>query len=208
MTAEPLRLGVLISGRGSNLHALMDAFASADALARVACVIADKADAPGLDRPRREGVPVIVLRHADHPDRTAYDAALDRALREHDVELVCLAGFMRILGRELVDRWSGRMINIHPSLLPAFKGLDTHARALAAAVSDHGCSVHWVTAGVDEGPVIAQAHVPVLAGDTPDSLAARVLEQEHQLYPQAVRTIATAWRQKDHQPTMSAPAKK
>lgn len=208
MTAEPLRLGVLISGRGSNLHALMDAFGAADAPARIVCVIANKAAAPGLDRPRREGVPTLVIRQADQPDRAAFDATLDRVLREHDVELVCLAGFMRVLGSAFVDRWQGRLINIHPSLLPAFKGLDTHVRALAEGATEHGCTVHWVTAGVDEGPVIAQAPVPVLPGDTADLLAARVLEQEHRLYPQAVRAIAAAWRGRQDQPTISAPAKK
>ncbi|TXG81437.1 MAG: phosphoribosylglycinamide formyltransferase [Sphingomonadales bacterium] len=194
MPADPMRLGVLISGRGSNLQALMDAFAG-DPVVRIACVLSDKADAPGLQRPRAVGIPVETFKRKDYPDRDAFEAAMDASLRRHDVTLVCLAGFMRILGARFIAGWPQAMINIHPSLLPSFKGLDTHARALEAGVRFHGCSVHFVTPELDDGPILAQAVVPVLDDDTADSLAARVLAEEHRLYPACVRALAQdGWR--------------
>lgn len=194
MPADPMRLGVLISGRGSNLHALMDAFAHDPAI-RVACVLSDKADAPGLARPRAEGVPVETFKRRDYADRDTFEAAMDEALRRHGVTLVCLAGYMRILGARFIAGWQQSMINIHPSLLPSFKGLDTHAQALEAGVKLHGCSVHFVTPELDDGPLIAQAAVPVLDDDTPERLAARVLAEEHRLYPACVRALAHGgWR--------------
>ena len=183
-----LRLGVLISGGGTNLQALIDD--GAGAASEIAVVIANRADAFGLTRARRAGLPHRVVDHRAYESRAAFDAALSAALEDGGVDLVCLAGFMRILTAGFVDRWRDRLINIHPSLLPAFKGLDTHARALAAGVRISGCTVHFVRPEPDSGPIIAQAAVPVLPGDTPARLAARVLRQEHRCYPLAVRLIA------------------
>jgi phosphoribosylglycinamide formyltransferase-1 len=185
-----LRLAVLISGRGSNLQALIDAVAAPDYPAEIAIVISNRPQAQGLARAQAAGIACRVIDHKDFPDRTTFDAALDGVLREHAVELVCLAGFMRLLTDGFVTAWQDRMINIHPSLLPAFKGLHTHERALAAGVRVAGCTVHYVRPEMDEGPIIVQAAVPVLPDDTPDALAARVLEAEHRCYPAAVRWIA------------------
>lgn len=177
------RVGVLISGRGSNLQALLDA-ARRGAGYEIAVVIANIADAAGLERARAAGVPAIAIAHADFgKDRTAHERAIHAALMEHNVSFVALAGYMRVLSPFLVRAWAGRMINVHPSLLPAFPSLDTHRRALEAGVRVHGCTVHYVTEGVDEGRIIGQAALPVLPGDTPETLAARVLQLEHQLYP-------------------------
>ena len=172
---------VLISGRGSNLRALLDAGIP------VSAVISNKADAAGLAVAARRGVATRVVEHRRFATREAFDAALAAEVDRHAPRLVALAGFMRVLTPGFVARYAGRLVNIHPSLLPEFPGLDTHARALAAGVQRHGCTVHFVTAALDHGPIIAQASVPVLPGDTPDTLAARVLQQEHQLYPRAIR---------------------
>ena len=172
---------VLMSGRGSNLQALLEAGIP------VSAVISNKADAAGLGVAARRGVAAAVVEHWRYPTREAFDTALAAEIDRHAPRLVALAGFMRVLTPGLVARYAGRLVNIHPSLLPEFPGLDTHARALAAGVRRHGCTVHFVTAELDQGPIIAQASVPVLAGDTPDTLAARVLQQEHQLYPRAIR---------------------
>ena len=185
-----LRLGILISGRGSNLQALIAAAAAPDYPAEIALVLSNRPDAAGLGRATAAGLATAVVDHKRFGERAAFDAEIDRALRTHRVELVCLAGFMRLLTPGFVAAWSDRMINIHPSLLPAFKGLHTHARALAAGVRFAGCTVHFVRPEMDEGPIIVQAAVPVLAGDDEASLAARVLEAEHRCYPQAVRWIA------------------
>nr|WP_279308071.1 phosphoribosylglycinamide formyltransferase [Niveispirillum sp. BGYR6] len=184
-----LRLGVLISGRGSNLQALIDACRDPDFPAEVALVISNKADAGGLARATAAGIPSLVLKPKDFADKPAHEAAMTAALEQAGVGLVCLAGFMRLLTGGFVAHWHDRLINIHPSLLPSFPGIDTHARALAAGVRFHGCTVHYVREVMDEGPIIVQAAVPVLTGDTPDDLAARVLVQEHQAYPLAVRLI-------------------
>ncbi|WP_448205530.1 phosphoribosylglycinamide formyltransferase [Azospirillum sp. sgz302134] len=186
-----LKIGVLISGRGSNLQALIDACAAPDFPADIALVLSNKADAYGLERAAKAGVPVAVVSHRDFPgDKRAFEEAMDARLREAGVELVCLAGFMRLLSPWFVGQWQDRLINIHPSLLPSFKGLDTHERAIAAGVRFHGCTVHYVRPEMDEGPIIVQAAVPVLPGDDAHTLSDRVLESEHRIYPQAVRLIA------------------
>ncbi len=185
-----LKLAVLISGRGSNLQALIDACAAQDFPATVALVVCNNPHAQGLARAGAAGIPTVVVERRDHADRDAFDAALSEAIGAHDVDLVCLAGFMFILGAGFVERWRDRLINIHPSLLPAFPGLDTHARALAAGVREAGCTVHFVRDEVDAGPIIIQQAVPVEPNDTPETLALRVLAAEHRLYPQAVRLIA------------------
>ena len=187
---ERKRVGVLISGRGSNLQALLDACAEPDFPAEIALVVSNKPEAPGLERAAHAGVPCRTIARRDHPDRAACDAAMTAALEAAGVELVCLAGFMRLLSEAFVERWRDRMINIHPSLLPLYPGLDTHARALAAGAKLHGCTVHFVRFEMDSGPIIGQAEVPVLAGDDPETLAARVLDAEHRLYPRCLRLVA------------------
>jgi formyltetrahydrofolate-dependent phosphoribosylglycinamide formyltransferase len=185
------RVAVLISGRGSNLAALLAAAQAPDYPARIALVLSNRPDAAGLAHAAAAGVPAEAIDHRPFgPDRAAHEAALDARLRAAAVDIVCLAGYMRRLTPFLVRAWAGRMLNIHPSLLPAFPGLDTHTRALAAGVCLHGCTVHLVTEGIDEGPILAQAAVPVLPGDTEAALAARVLAQEHVLYPAALRALA------------------
>jgi phosphoribosylglycinamide formyltransferase-1 len=178
------RVGVLISGRGSNLAALLNATRDADYPAKIALVISNRADAAGLALAGMSGIPTEVISHRDFGgDRQAHEAAIDAALRARRVEVVCLAGYMRMLTPFLVMRWAGRMLNIHPSLLPAFPGLHTHRAALAACVKRHGCTVHLVTEAMDEGPILGQACVPVQPDDTEETLAARVLAREHVLYP-------------------------
>ena len=178
-------LVTLISGRGSNMEALLEAGLPV----RHAAVISNEPGAPGLAIAARHGVATAIVEHRKFPDRAAFDAALAAEIDRHQPDLVVLAGFMRILTDGFVARYSGRLVNIHPSLLPAFPGLHTHRRALEAGVRTHGCTVHFVTAAVDGGPIIAQAAVPVLPGDTEERLAARVLAEEHRLYPQAIRWI-------------------
>jgi len=185
-----LKVGVLISGRGSNLQALLDACADPAFPAEIALVISNVPGAHGLDRAEKAGVPTLTIDHKDFPDRASFDARMDQSLRAAGIELVCLAGFMRLLSDGFVEGWRGRMINIHPSLLPSFKGLRTHAQALAAGVKLHGCTVHYVTPSLDDGPIIAQGAVPVLEGDSEESLAERVLAVEHRIYPLALRMIA------------------
>ena len=185
------RVAILISGRGSNMAALIEAAQASDYPAEVALVVSNVADAAGLVRARAAGIATEVIEHKPFGrDREAFDRALNGALKAHRIDIVCLAGFMRVLTRWFVERWNARLINIHPSLLPAFKGLETHARALAAGAKTHGATVHYVVPELDAGPIIAQEIVPVLAGDTPDSLAARVLEAEHRIYPLALKRVA------------------
>ena len=184
------KVAVLISGRGSNMQSLVRACATPDYPAEIVLVLSNRADAAGLDFAREAGIATAVISHKDFPDRASFDAAMDAEIRRHGAELVCLAGFMRLLDARIIEAWRDRMINIHPSLLPSFRGLDTHERALEAGVKLAGCSVHFVRPDVDTGPIIAQAAVPVLPGDTPDSLAARILEQEHLIYPMALRLVA------------------
>ena len=182
-----MRVGVLLSGRGSNLQALLDAGAASW---NVALAISNVPGAPGLARAGTAGVPTRTLPHRDFPDRPAFEEALDAALRAAEIDLVVLAGFMRVLGPDFVARWRDRLVNIHPSLLPAFQGLDTHRRALEAGVRWHGCTVHFVRAELDAGPIVLQAAVPVRPEDTEESLAARVLAREHHVLPMAVGWIA------------------
>jgi phosphoribosylglycinamide formyltransferase-1 len=185
------RVAVLISGRGSNMASLIAAAKAPAYPAEISLVVASRADAAGLARAAAEGIPTATIAARNFVDKASFEAALDTRLAAEGIELICLAGFMRVLSPAFVERWRDRIINIHPSLLPAFAGLDTHARAIAARATQHGCTVHFVSAGVDEGPVIAQAVVPVLAGDTPEELAARVLAEEHRLYPEVLALVAS-----------------
>jgi phosphoribosylglycinamide formyltransferase-1 len=185
------RVAILISGRGSNMVALMAAAKAPDYPAEIALVISNRPDAAGLARARAEKIPTAVVDHTRYgKDREAFERALEAELEAHRIELVCLAGFMRLLSPWLVERWRGRMLNIHPALLPAFKGLDTHRRALAAGAKTHGATVHLVVPDVDSGPIVLQEAVPIVAGDTEETLAARVLAVEHRLYPQALKLLA------------------
>ncbi len=169
------------------MAAMIEAAKAPDYPARIVLVMSNRPEAPGLDTARAAGIPVMAIDNRPYgKDREAHDKAMDAALRAAGVQVVALAGYMRIISPWLVQAWSGRMINIHPSLLPAYAGLNTHERALEAGETEHGCTVHLVTEGVDEGPVLGQARVPVLLGDTPEMLAARVLQAEHRLYPQAL----------------------
>jgi len=184
------RTAILISGRGSNMVSLIEAAAAPDYPAEIALVLSNRPDAGGLARAAAAGIATTAIDHKAYPDREGFERALDGALVDAGIELVCLAGFMRVLTPWFVERWTGRMLNIHPSLLPAFRGTRTHERALAEGVLMHGCTVHYVVPELDAGPIVAQAAVQVLPGDTPGTLGARVLEQEHVLYPQALRMVA------------------
>jgi phosphoribosylglycinamide formyltransferase 1 len=185
-----VRTAVLISGRGSNLKSLIDACADPAFPAEIALVISNVANAGGLDHAREANIPFKVISHKDFASREEFDAALDAALRESNIQIVCLAGFMRILSDWFARRWDGRLLNIHPSLLPAFKGLNVHQQALDAGVEVAGCTVHFVVPELDSGPIIAQASVPVLPGDTAETLALRILVEEHRLYPAALALVA------------------
>ncbi|MFZ2869081.1 phosphoribosylglycinamide formyltransferase [Zavarzinia sp.] len=186
------RTAILISGRGSNMAALLDAAAGQPAYpADIALVLSNRPGAAGLARAEAAGIPTQVIDHKAHAGRAEFDAALDAALEAAGIELVVLAGFMRLLTPGFTEKWLGRMVNIHPSLLPSFKGVHVHEQALAAGVRFSGCTVHFVTADMDAGPIIGQAVVPVHPGDTPDDLAARTLAAEHRLYPAAVALVAT-----------------
>ncbi|NET71511.1 MAG: phosphoribosylglycinamide formyltransferase [Sphaerospermopsis sp. SIO1G2] len=188
---RPLKIAVLISGNGSNLQALLDD-TNGDPHLHITLVISNNADAYGLQRATQAGVATMVVSHKDYSTRDAFDNALHKALTEHKIDLVCLAGFMRLLTPAFVERWRQRMLNIHPSLLPAYKGLNTHARVLADGQKTTGCTVHYVVADMDAGPIIAQANVAVHEDDTAHSLQQRVHEAEHRLYPQALRKAAAA----------------
>ena len=185
------RVGVLISGRGSNMSALIKACRKPLYPAEIVIVISNRPDAPGIEIAAKSGLATRVIDHKNYPSREAFEADLDAVLREADAELVCNAGFMRLLTQGFVEAWRDRHLNIHPSLLPAFKGLDTHERVIAAGVKISGCTVHFVRTEMDAGPIVAQAAVPVLPEDTPDDLAARVLEAEHKLYPLALKLVAS-----------------
>jgi phosphoribosylglycinamide formyltransferase-1 len=183
------RIVILISGRGSNMQAMLKVAAAERWPAQIAAVISNQPTAAGLDVARAAGIATSAVNHRDYPDREQFDAALAELIDQHSPDLIVLAGFMRILTPGFVNRYFGRLINIHPSLLPSFPGLHTHQQAIDAGVKVHGATVHFVTAELDHGPIIAQAAVPVLDDDTEDTLAARVLEQEHRIYPQAVRDL-------------------
>ena len=187
----PARLGVLLSGRGSNFVALAEALARGAVPAQIALVASNVAEAPGIARAREMAIPTAVLPHRDFASRAAHEAALAEVLRAAGVEWICLAGYMRLLGPELVAAWPQRILNIHPSLLPAFPGLHPQRQALAAGVRISGCTVHLVDAGLDSGPIVVQRAVPVEDGDDEAALAARILEQEHLAYPQALRRLLT-----------------
>lgn len=185
-----LRTAVLISGRGSNMMALVEAAQDPAYPAEIVSVVSNRAEAAGLRFATENGIATKVIDHKVYQSREAFEAALNSHLRAMKVEVVACAGFMRILTAGFIAGWEGRMINIHPSLLPAYKGLHTHQRALADGVKTHGCTVHHMTAELDAGPVMLQAEVPVLPGDTPETLAARVLKQEHRIYPEALAMVA------------------
>lgn len=185
------RIGVLISGRGSNLGALIEACKAPDYPARIVLVVSNVPSVQGLLRAEAALIPALTINHKDFASREDFDAALDKVLNEAGVELLCNAGFMRLHTEGFVDRWRDRHLNIHPSLLPAFKGLHTHARVLDEGMKITGCTVHFVRPEMDTGPIVAQAAVPVLPGDTPETLGARVLEAEHRLYPHALRLVAS-----------------
>lgn len=187
---ERLKLGILISGRGSNMQSLLAACARGRIAADVRLVLSNRSDAAGLAHAQAAGVATKVVAHGDYSDRASFDRSIDAALRASGVNFVCLAGFMRLLTAGFIAAWRDRMINIHPSLLPAFPGRDTHARALAAGVKFAGCTVHYVRLETDTGPIVAQAAVPVMPEDDEESLAARVLAAEHRLYPLALGLIA------------------
>jgi len=178
---------ILVSGRGSNMQAIIEAVRDGRLPAEIHAVVSNEPGAPALEHARAAGIPAIAINHRDFPTRAQFDQALMREVDAREPRLVVLAGFMRILGREFIDHYAGRLINIHPSLLPAFPGLDTHERALQSGAKFHGASVHFVTHEVDGGPVIVQATVPVRPDDSPDTLAARVLAEEHRIFPQAIR---------------------
>ncbi|MSP42361.1 MAG: phosphoribosylglycinamide formyltransferase [Alphaproteobacteria bacterium] len=191
MQSGRLRTGVLISGSGTNLQALLDACGAPDFPAEIGLVISNRADAGGLERARRAGVASIIIPHKDYPSRESFDAEIDRALREAGVEFVCLAGFMRLLTPGFVEQWRDRLVNVHPSLLPAFKGMDAVEQALNAGVTRTGCTVHFVRPEMDAGPIILQAEVPIQPGDTPERLHDRIRSAEHRCYPEALRLIAS-----------------
>jgi phosphoribosylglycinamide formyltransferase-1 len=184
------RVAILISGRGSNMAALIEAARGKDYPAEIVLVVSNRPDAQGLAVAETQAVATAVVDQASFPTREAFEAALQAKLAAAKVEIVCLAGFLRRLTASFVERWRGKMLNIHPSLLPAFKGLDTHARALAAGAKSHGCTVHFVVPEIDSGPIVLQAAVPVQDGDDVDKLAARVLAEEHRIYPAALRLLA------------------
>ena len=190
MTTTKKRVAILISGRGSNMAALIEAAKAPDYPAEIVGVLSNRAAAPGLQTAAANGIATASLAQSKFPSRELFEDAMTQLLEGWEIDYVCLAGFMRILGEDFVNHWQGRMINIHPSLLPAYKGLHTHERVLADGATEHGCTVHFVTPGLDEGPAILQARIPVLPEDTPDTLAARLLVEEHRIYPQALQMLA------------------
>jgi phosphoribosylglycinamide formyltransferase-1 len=185
------KVAILISGRGSNMSTLIEAARAPDYPAEIVGVLSNKASAPGLEIAAAHGIATASLAQSKFPSRDMFEDTMTQVLESWGTDIVCLAGFMRILGEDFVTRWQGSMINIHPSLLPAYKGIDTHARVLADGATEHGCTVHFVTPGLDEGPAVLQARVPVLPGDTPETLSARVLVEEHRIYPEALRMLAS-----------------
>ena len=187
---KKLRVGVLISGRGSNLMSLVEAARAPDYPAEIVCVVSNRPDARGLDYAAAHGIAAKVIDHKAHASRENFDTELGRYLKSQSLDLVACAGFMRILTPAFIAGWPGRMLNIHPSLLPAYRGFHTHERAIADGAKVHGCTVHLVTAELDAGPIILQAEIPVLPDDTPDTLAARVLKEEHRIYPLALAMMA------------------
>ncbi len=186
-----LRTAILISGRGSNMDALIAAARAPDFPAEIVLVLSNRPDAPGLEKAKAAGIAVAAVDHKIYAGREEFERSLQAMLDIHRIEFICLAGFMRLLTPWFIHQWRGRMLNIHPALLPSYRGLHTHERALADGVKIHGCTVHFVVPEMDEGPIVAQAAVPVLDGDTPETLGARVLSQEHVIYPLALRLVAS-----------------
>ena len=186
------RVGILISGRGSNMRAIVEVARDPSYPCEIVCVVSNRPDAGGLEYARSQNITAQAIDHKNYKSREEFDSALNDYLQSQNLDIIVCAGFMRIMTSVLIAPWEGRMINIHPSLLPLYKGLHTHQRAIAAGDKKHGCTVHYVTAELDDGPIIAQAHVPILKGDTPDDLAARVLIEEHKLYPMALAKVASA----------------
>ncbi len=191
MTLKKVRTAILISGRGSNMQSLVEAAQADDYPAEIVLIASNRPDAAGLEWAKARGLPTLAIDHKKYKTRDVFEAALQDALAAAGTELVALAGFMRLMTSDFVEHWRDRMINIHPSLLPSFKGLHTHERALAAGVKIAGCTVHFVRTEMDEGPIIGQAAVPVLSGDDPATLAARVLAAEHRLYPASLKLVAS-----------------
>ncbi len=189
--AHRLKIAILISGRGSNMMSLLEACKAPDFPAIPVIIVSNQSDAPGLQTAQKAGIATATLERSEYSSRQAYDSALSDILKKHGVEIICLAGFMQILSKDFVEKWHNRILNIHPSLLPAFKGLNTHQRALDAGVKFTGCTVHYVRYEMDTGPIISQAVVPVLEDDTADTLAARVLVEEHRIYPKALKQVAS-----------------
>lgn len=194
MPKGKIKLAVFVSGRGSNLQSIIDACRIDEFPAEIAVVISNKADVYALERANISNIPTRIVLNKDYPTREEFETQLLTTLAEFDIDLICLAGFMRVLTPHFIVPWSGRLINIHPSLLPKYKGLHTHERAIEAGDIMSGCTIHYVTPSVDEGEIILQRSVPILPGDTPDTLAARVLEQEHIAYPEAIRILANKLR--------------
>jgi phosphoribosylglycinamide formyltransferase-1 len=186
-----LRTAILISGRGSNMDALIAAARAPEFPADIALVLSNRPDAPGLQKAKAAGIPVAAVDHKIFAGREEFERSLQIVLQTHRIDFICLAGFMRLFTPWFIGQWRGRMLNIHPALLPSYRGLHTHERALADGVKIHGCTVHFVVPEMDEGPIVAQAAVPVLDGDTPETLGARVLSQEHVIYPLALRLVAS-----------------
>jgi phosphoribosylglycinamide formyltransferase-1 len=184
------RVAILISGRGSNMSALIEAASARNYPAEIALVVSNRTEAPGLDLAKSKSIPTATIDHTAHKSREEFEAELAKQLAGAKIDIICLAGFMRILTAGFVKQWEGRLLNIHPSLLPAFKGIDTHVRALDAGVKVHGCTVHFVVPELDSGPIVMQAAVPVLEGDDEEELAMRVLAAEHRIYPEALRLLA------------------
>lgn len=187
---QKLQLAVLISGRGSNLQSIIDACKDKNFPAEIKLVISNIADAYGLVRAQNAGIPTLVISHKDYETKAAFETEIHSVLTAHHIDMVCLAGFMRLLSPTLITPWEGRIINIHPSLLPKHKGLHTHERAIEAGDTESGCTIHYVTPGMDEGEIILQKSVPILPTDTPESLAARILTQEHIAYPEAITIMS------------------
>jgi phosphoribosylglycinamide formyltransferase-1 len=188
------RVAILISGRGSNMAALIDAAKDPAYPAEIVLVLSNRPDAGGIAAAQQAGIQTAIVDHKKFKDRESFEQEVQKILEAHAIDIVCLAGFMRLLTPWLISRWDGRMINIHPALLPAFKGLDTHERAIAAGVKEHGATVHFVVPEMDSGPIIVQASVPVMPDDTPDALARRVLAVEHRIYPEALKRVAQTLR--------------
>lgn len=197
VTPKKKKLAVLISGRGSNMVSILQATRDADYPAEIALVISDNCDAGGVELARSEGIKALCLERAEYSSKQDHEHAVAQAIDSHDIDLVCLAGYMRLLSGEFTNRYSNRLINIHPSLLPKFKGLDTHARAIAAGETEHGCTIHYVNAVMDGGEIIAQSRVDILPHDTPETLASRVLVEEHKLYPETIRRLCSGLMTED-----------